>query len=86
MPIYLSVGAVQPFADITTEAPADEPGVMLVRGDGKVVGIHLDETSDVVRLPGLIEKFGLNPERVWSRLHGDDDATLDRRAMRTRGR
>lgn len=75
MPIYLSVGAVQPFADITTEAPEDEPGVILVRGDGKIVGIHLDVTSDVVRLPGLIDKLGLDPERVWSRLRGDDDVT-----------
>jgi hypothetical protein len=84
MPIYLSIGAVQPFADITTQAPVDEPGILLVIGDGKIVGIHLDETSDVVRLPGLITKFALNPERVWSRLHGDDDVTLGRRAMQGR--
>ncbi len=76
MPIYLSVGAVQPFADITTETVDDEPGLTLVRGDGKIVGIRLNETSDVVRLPGLIEKLGLDPERVWSRVHGDDDLTL----------
>ena len=78
MPIYLSVGAVQPFADITTETIDDEPGVMLVRGDGKIVGIRLEETSDVVRLPGLITKLDLDPERVWSRVHGDDDLTLVR--------
>lgn len=40
MPIYLSVGAVQPFADITTETVDDEPGLTLVRGDGKIVGIR----------------------------------------------
>jgi hypothetical protein len=79
MPIYLSVAAVQPFADITTETPEDEPGVTLVRGDGKIVGIHLDVTSDVVRLPGLIEKWGLDPDLVWSRLHGDTDITAGRR-------
>jgi hypothetical protein len=84
MPLYLSVGAVQPFADVTTEAPDDEPGVVVVRGDGKIVGIRLAETSDVVRLPGLIEKFGLNPERVWSRLHGDDDLTLLRSSAHRR--
>jgi hypothetical protein len=78
MPIYLSVGAVQPFADITTRVPEDEPGVLLVIGDGKIVGLRLEETADVVHLPRLIEKFGLNPERVWSRLHGDDDLTLVR--------
>lgn len=84
MPIYLSLSAVQPFADITTEAPADEPGIVLVKGDGKVVGIHLDKTSDVVRLPGLIDKFGLNPDRVWGSLHGDDDPTMGRRALHAR--
>jgi len=84
MPLYLSVSAVQPFADITTEAPEDEPGLLLVRGDGKIVGIRLEETSDVVRLPGLIEKFGLNPEVVWSRVHGDDDLTLLRGSAQRR--
>lgn len=76
MSIYLSVGAVQPFADISTETPEDENGLLLVKGDGKIVGLRLEHTADVVQLPRLIEKFGLDPERVWSRLRGDDDPTL----------
>jgi hypothetical protein len=75
MPIYLSVGAVQPFAAISVDVPDDEPGVTLVTGDGKLVGIRLDTTSDVVRLPALIEKFGLDADRVWSRIRGDEDLT-----------
>lgn len=83
MPLYLSVGSVQPFADLTTEWPHDEPGVALVKDGAKVVGLHLEVSSDVVRLPGLIEKYGLNPDVVWGRLRGDDDA-LGRRAMHGR--
>jgi hypothetical protein len=83
MPLYLSVGSVQPFAELTTEWPDDEPGVVLVKDGGKVVGIHLDESSDVVRLPGLIEKYGLNPEVVWGRLRGDDNG-LGRRGLHGR--
>ena len=76
MPLYLSVSSVQPFAKIAIENVDDEPGVTLVMGDGKIVGLRLSETADVVRLPELIEKFGLDPERVWSRLRGDEDFTL----------
>ena len=75
MPIYLSVSTVQPFAEIATEPVPDEPGVTIVTGDGKVVGIRLDNTPDVVRLPALIEKLGLDADRVWSRLNGDSDPT-----------
>jgi hypothetical protein len=78
MPLYLSVHTVQPFAKIATEPLEGEPGVTIVTGDGKFVGIRLDETSDVVRLPGLIEKLKLDPDRVWSRLHGDADLTQAR--------
>lgn len=75
MPIFLSVRTVQPFAKIATEPVEGEPGVTIVTGDGQVVGIRLDKTSDVVRLPGLIEKLGLDADRVWSRLRGDSDLT-----------
>jgi hypothetical protein len=75
MPLYLSVSTVQPFAKIATEPLEGEPGVTIVTGDGKLVGIRLDKTSDVVRLPGLIEKLDLDAERVWSRVQGDSDLT-----------
>jgi hypothetical protein len=84
MAVYLSIGAVQPFADISSETLEDEPGVTLVWGDGKVVGIRLDHGELVLRLPALIERFGLDPARVWPRLRGDDDVTLGRRALHGR--
>jgi hypothetical protein len=84
MSIYLSVGSVQPFAKISTEFPEDEPGISVVIADGKVVGLRIDKNEDVLRLPGLIEKFGLNPEYVWARLRGDDDVTLGRRGVHGR--
>jgi hypothetical protein len=70
-PIYFSIGNVQPFADMETEEL--EPGVRVVRGDGVVVGLRLDEPELVLRLPDLIERLDLEPERVWSRLRGDSD-------------
>ena len=70
-PIYFSIGNVQPFADMETEEL--EPGVRVVRGDGGVVGLRLDEPKLVLRLPDLIERLDLDPERVWSRLRGDSD-------------
>jgi hypothetical protein len=76
--IYFSLGHVQPFADMATEVV--EEGVTLVRGDGKVVGLHLDDPRLVLRLPELIERLGLDPERVWSRLRGDADLLLGSRA------
>jgi hypothetical protein len=75
--IYFSLGHVQPFADMATEVV--EEGVTLVRGDGKVVGLHLDDPRLVLRLPELIERLGLDPERVWSRLRGDADVLLGSR-------
>ena len=82
MSIYLSIGAVQPFADIKKEDVDDEPGVHLVWADGKIVGIRLDDNELVLKLPQLIERFELNPERVWTRLRGDDDGgTIGRRSM-----
>ena len=38
-PIYFTLVLVQPFADMEKEDV--EEGVMLVRGDGKVVGLRL---------------------------------------------
>lgn len=84
MAVYLSIGAVQPFADISSEVLQDEPGVSLVWGDGKVVGIRLEHGELVLRLPALIERFELDPERVWSRIRGDDDITLGRRSLHGR--
>jgi hypothetical protein len=77
-PIYFSLGHVQPFADMETETV--EQGVTLVRGDGKVVGLRLDDPRSVLRLPELIERLGLDEERVWSRLRGDADVLLGSRA------
>ena len=39
--IYFRLGNVQPFADMSAERVED--GVTLVKGDGKVVGLRLDE-------------------------------------------
>ena len=76
--IYFRLGNVQPFADMTVDKVED--GVTLVRGDGKVVGLRLDEPQKVLDLPGIIERLGLEPERVWSRLRADDDVMLGARA------
>jgi hypothetical protein len=75
--IYLSLGHVQPFAEMATEVV--EEGVILVRGDGKVVGLRLEDPRLVVKLPELIERLGLDPERVWARLRGDADVVLGSR-------
>ena len=77
-PIYFTLGHVQPFADMSAEAV--EEGVTLVRGDGKVVGLRLEDPRSVVRLPELIERLGLDEERVWSRLRGDVDVVASSRA------
>ena len=77
-PIYFTLGHVQPFADMSTEAV--EEGVTLVRGDGKIVGLRLEDPRSVVRLPELIERLGLDEERVWNRLRGDVDVVASSRA------
>jgi hypothetical protein len=77
-PIYFTLGHVQPFADMSTETV--EEGVTLVRGDGKVVGLRLEDPRTVVRLPELIERLGLDEERVWNRLRGDADVVASSRA------
>jgi hypothetical protein len=76
--IYFSLGHVQPFADMETASL--EEGVTVVRGDGKVVGLRLDDPRTVLRLPEIIEKLELDEERVWSRLRADDDVLLGSRA------
>lgn len=81
MAIYLSIAPVQPFADMGTQDVEGEPGVTLVTGDGKVVGIRLDDNRLVLRLPQLIERFGLDEDRVWAKLRGDDDVTMGRRSL-----
>jgi hypothetical protein len=77
-PIYFSLGHVQPFAEMRTEAV--EEGVTLVRGDGVVVGLRLEDPKTVLRLPEIIERLDLDPERVWSRLRADADVLLGARA------
>jgi hypothetical protein len=76
--IYFSLGHVQPFADMATEAV--EEGVTLVRGDGVVVGLRLEDPRLVLKLPELIERLGLDAERVWGRLRADADVLLGARA------
>ena len=77
-PIYFTLGHVQPFADMSAEAVED--GVMLVRGDGKVVGLRLEDPRMVLKLPELIDRLGLDADRVWGRLRGDADVVASSRA------
>lgn len=76
--IYFRLGNVQPFADMSADRV--EEGVTLVKGDGKVVGLRLDDPRMVLQLPGILERLGIEPERVWSRLRADDDVMLGARA------
>ncbi len=76
-PIYFSLGYVQPFADMDTEEI--EAGVQVVRGDGRVVGLRLEDPRQVLELPRLIDQLGLDADRVWERLHGDADVLSNRR-------
>jgi hypothetical protein len=76
--IYFRLGNVQPFADMSTERP--EEGVTIVKGDGQVVGLRLDRPEMVLDLPGIVERAGLDLERVWPRLRADDDVMLGARA------
>ena len=76
--IYFRLGNVQPFADMSADRV--EEGVTLIKGDGKIVGLRLDEPKMVLQLPGILERLGIEPERVWSRLRADDDVMLGARA------
>jgi hypothetical protein len=76
--VYFSLGAVQPFADMQTELI--EEGVHIVRGDGKVVGLRLDDGRMVLKLPDLIDRLGLDADMVWAKLRADNDILIGRRA------
>ena len=78
-PIYFRLRHVQPFADMTTEDVEGEDGVQVVRGDGEVVGLRLLDPRLVLRLPELINRLGLDAERVWSKLRADEDLPHGRR-------
>ncbi len=76
--IYFRLGNVQPFADMSADRV--EEGVTLVKGDGKIVGLRLDDPKMVLQLPGILERLEIDPERVWPRLRADDDVMLGARA------
>ncbi len=76
--IYFRLGNVQPFADMTADRV--EEGVTIVRGDGKIVGLRIDDPKMVLDLPGILERVDIDPEKVWSRLRADDDVMLGARA------
>jgi len=78
--IYFQLGLVQPFADMSAEAMPGQEGVILVKGDGKLVGLRLGEPQLVMKLPEIIAELGLDAERVWNRLRADDDVMIGRRA------
>lgn len=78
-PIYFSIRTIQPFADLSSEPVDGEPGVSVVRADGDVCGLRLEDPRLVVRLDGIIEKIGVEPERVWNRLRADADFLTNRR-------
>lgn len=80
MAIYFSIGYCQPFADMATERVDGFDSIDIVRADGVIVGIRLDEPREVVRLPELAERLELDPDRLWSRLRADDDVLIGRRA------
>ena len=77
-PIYLSIGNVQPFAEM--ESDVVEDGIHVVRGDGKVCGLWFERPQLILKLPEMIESMGLDEERVWSRLKGDADVLGSRSA------
>lgn len=76
--VYFSLGYVQPFADMETEEV--EPGVTVVRGDKRIVGLRLADPRQILELPRLIDALGLDADRVWDRVRADDDVLLGRRA------
>ena len=77
-PLYFSLGHVQPFADMSAEQV--EPGVEVVRGDGVVVGLRLEDPRMALRIPEIAEKLGLDQDKLWDRLRGDADVLNNRRA------
>lgn len=79
MALYFSIAYCQPFAVMSTDDVEGFPGVEIVRADGAIVGLRLDEPRSVLRLPELIETLELDPDRVWARLRADADVDLGRR-------
>ena len=76
-PIYFSLGIVQPFAALETEQP--EPGVTTVVGDGKIVGLRLDDNRMLARLDEIAERLGFDSDAAWARVRADDDVLVGRR-------
>lgn len=76
--IYFSLGHVQPFADLNKEDV--EPGVIIVRGDGKIVGLRLDDPRLLMQLPEIAARQGIDVDGLWERLRGDADLLLGARA------
>jgi hypothetical protein len=75
--IYFSLAYVQPFADMAAETV--EEGVTVVRGDGSIVGLRLDDPRLVMRLPEICGKLGLDEDKVWNRLRADADVLVGNR-------
>lgn len=75
--IYFSLAYVQPFADMSAENV--EEGVTVVRGDGEIVGLRLDDPRLVMRLPEICGKIGVDEDRVWNRLRADADVLVGSR-------
>ncbi|MDH3725226.1 MAG: hypothetical protein OER93_05725 [Thermoleophilia bacterium] len=76
-PIYFSLGIIQPFAPLQTEEP--EPGVTTVVGDGKIVGLRLEDNRMLAQLDEIAGRIGLDPEQLWARVRADDDVLVGRR-------
>lgn len=76
-PIYFSLGNIQPFAPIETEEP--EPGVVVIRGDGKIVGLRLADNRMLLQLDEIAERLGLDGGGLWQRVRADDDVLTGRR-------
>lgn len=75
--IYFSLASVQPFADMSSQTIED--GVTVVKGDGVIVGLRLEEPRMVVRLSEICQKAGLDEEKVWPRLRADSDVLVGNR-------
>lgn len=78
MAVYFSLRYVQPFADMSTETV--EEGVIVVRGDGVIVGLRLEDPRAVLRIPDLARRLELDEDLLWSKLRGDEDLMMSRRA------
>ena len=76
-PIYFSLGIIQPFAPLQTDEV--EPGVTVVRGDGKIVGLRLDDNRRLGELDDIATRLDLDPEFLWARVHADADVLTGRR-------